>query len=232
MAFFSYCLEVQETYSKKECAMGEKYNESTGYRLNPVSKRWEKVNKDDRHGSKVGGSAKDAMSDYAAGGKDYTAEEAERFIDSVFYDLDEEIRSGRYDDFVDPDARETYGEDLVFYDWEFPETGIYEEPYFDEVVESFCKERGPVSDKESRMLLESDNIIARMIGEHLAVDGHDGESLNLTTEDFQINNGVITELSSEGKFKIGANGGIIDSFPDEVTAIGDYAFTKSGITIS
>ena len=173
------------------------------------------------------------MSDYAVGGKDYTAEEAERFIDSMFYDLDEEIESGRYDDLVDPDVRATYGDNSPFYDWEYPETGVYEEPFFDEVVESFCKERGPVSDKESRMLLESDNIIARMIGEQFAVDSHDAESSNLTTEDFQINGrviGVITGLSSEGRAKIKANDGVIDSFPDGVTAIGAGAFAGSGIT--
>ena len=38
-SFFGYCLEMQKREAKKrECAMGEKYNESTGYRLNPVSK--------------------------------------------------------------------------------------------------------------------------------------------------------------------------------------------------
>ena len=206
--------------------MGEKYNESTGYRLNPVSKRWEKVNKDDGHGSKTGGSAKDAMSDYATGGKDYTAEEAERFIDSVFYDLDEEIESGIHDDLVDTEIMIECGENSPFYDWEYPETGIYEEPYFDEAVASFCRDRGPVSEKEKRMLLESNNIVARIIGENMEVNS----GSNYTTADFQIDNGVINELSPEGRSKLTHNGGVIDSFPDEVTAIDDRAFANSDIT--
>lgn len=226
-SFFGYCLEMQKREAKKrECAMGEKYNESTGYRLNPMSKRWEKVNKDDGHGSKTGGSAKDAMSDYATGGKDYTAEEAERFIDSVFYDLNEEIESGIHDDLVDTEIMIDYGDNSPFYDWEYPETGIYEQPYFDEAVASFCRDRGPVSEKEKRMLLESDNIVARIIGENMEVNSES----SFTTADFQINDGVITGLSSEGRTKIRDNDGVIDSFPDGVTAIGNGAFSNTGIT--
>lgn len=156
--------------------MGEKYNESTGYRLNPVSKRWERVNKDDGHGSKVGGSAKDIMSDYAAGGADYTAEEAERFIDSVFYELDTEIEDGHYMDWMDPEILETYGEDSPFYGWEDPETGVYIEQHFVEAVERFSEDRDPISEKEARMLLESDNIVARMLGAYLIPENNDEES--------------------------------------------------------
>lgn len=156
--------------------MGEKYNESTGYRLNPVSKRWERVNKDDGYGSKVGGSAQDIMSDYAAGGADYTAEEAERFIDSTFYELDQEIEDGHYMDWMDPEILETYGEDSPFYGWEDPETGVYTEHHFVEAVERFSEDRDPVSEKEARMLLESDNIVARMLGAYLIPDNNDEES--------------------------------------------------------
>lgn len=156
--------------------MGEKYNESTGYRLNPVSKRWERINKDDGHGSKVGGSAKDIMSDYAAGGADYTAEEAERFIDSVFYELDTEIEDGHYMDWMDPEILETYGEDSPFYGWEDPETGVYIEHHFVEAVERFSEDRDPISEKEARMLLESDNIVARMLGAYLIPENNDEES--------------------------------------------------------
>lgn len=156
--------------------MGEKYNESTGYRLNPVSKRWERVNKDDGHGSKVGGSAKDIMSDYASGGADYTAEEAERFIDSVFYELYQEIEDGHYIDWMDPEILETYGEDSPFTGWEDPKTGVYIEHHFVEAVDMFSEERDPISEKEARMLLESDNIIARMLGAYLIPDNNDEES--------------------------------------------------------
>lgn len=156
--------------------MGEKYNESTGYRLNPVSKRWERVNKDDGHGPKVGGSAQDIMSDYAAGGADYTAKEAERFIDNVFYALDTKLENENYEDWVDPEVLEIYGEDSPYYGWEDPETGMYVEYHFIQAVERFSEDRDPVSEKEARMLLQSDNIVARMLGAYLIPDNNDEES--------------------------------------------------------
>ena len=53
---------------------------------------------------------------------------------------------------------------------------------------------------------------------------------NFTTADFLIDNGIITGLTTEGRTKIDANDGVIDSFPIKATAIGYRAFDKPGIT--
>ena len=53
---------------------------------------------------------------------------------------------------------------------------------------------------------------------------------NFTTSDFLIDNGVITGLTAEGRIKIKDNKGVIDSFPDDATFIGNGAFANVGVT--
>ena len=54
---------------------------------------------------------------------------------------------------------------------------------------------------------------------------------NFTAEDFKIEGTTITGLSEAGKEKLKDNGGVIDSFPPEATAIGHHAFVDSGVAV-
>lgn len=67
--------------------MGDKYNESTGYRLNPVSKRWEKINTDRGvHPSAAHATASAINQDMNIAQdpyKDYSTEELQDFLTSV-----------------------------------------------------------------------------------------------------------------------------------------------------